>query len=46
MNGMPKFAQISDDDLDTIRFYLRTRSKQAPAEWAALQAKLAAGARK
>lgn len=41
-NGMPKFAQISDDDLDTIRFYLRTRSKQAPAEWAALQAKLAA----
>jgi quinohemoprotein ethanol dehydrogenase len=36
LNGMPKFAQLSDEDLETIRFYLRARSKQAPAELAAL----------
>jgi len=34
-NGMPQFADISDADLEAVRFYLRTRSKDAPAERAA-----------
>jgi quinohemoprotein ethanol dehydrogenase len=44
VNGMPKFAQLSDGDLETIRFYLRSRAKQAPAERAALINKARAAA--
>jgi len=35
-NGMPPFPQLSDADLETLRFYLRARAKQAPAERKAL----------
>lgn len=42
-NGMPAYPQISDSDLETIRFYLRARSKAAPAEREALMRKAAAG---
>jgi quinohemoprotein ethanol dehydrogenase len=31
-NGMPPFADMSDGDVEAIRFYLRTRSKTASAE--------------
>jgi quinohemoprotein ethanol dehydrogenase len=31
-NGMPQFADMTDAKLETIRYYLRMRSKQAPAE--------------
>ncbi|SDC92798.1 quinohemoprotein ethanol dehydrogenase [Sphingomonas sp. YR710] len=34
-NGMPPFDDIADTDVEAIRFYLRTRSKLAPAEVAA-----------
>ena len=34
--GMPPFAGISDKDLEDLRFYLRTRAQQAPAEEKAL----------
>jgi quinohemoprotein ethanol dehydrogenase len=43
-NGMPKFDKISDADLEDIRFYLRARAKQAPAELAALLEKTKAAA--
>ena len=39
LNGMPPFPQISDADLETIRFYLRARARQYPAEAAALKAR-------
>lgn len=42
MNGMPPFPQITDQELETIRFFLRTRAQQAPAEARALQDKLKA----
>ncbi|MCB2076551.1 MAG: PQQ-dependent dehydrogenase, methanol/ethanol family [Novosphingobium sp.] len=44
MNGMPNYPQISDADLETIRFYLRARSKAAPAEREALLAAAKSGA--
>jgi quinohemoprotein ethanol dehydrogenase len=42
-NGMPQFAEIGDADLETIRFYLRTRAQQAPAEHAAAVKQAGAG---
>lgn len=39
LNGMPPFPQISDSDLETIRFFLRTRAQQVPAERKALEEK-------
>jgi quinohemoprotein ethanol dehydrogenase len=39
MNGMPPFGEMSDADLETIRFYLRARAQAYPAEKAALAAK-------
>lgn len=36
--GMPPFAQFTDDELETLRFYLRARARQAPAELEALRA--------
>ncbi|MFC0684884.1 PQQ-dependent dehydrogenase, methanol/ethanol family [Novosphingobium clariflavum] len=44
MNGMPPFPEISDSDLETIRFYLRARAKAAPAEKQALLDKAKAAA--
>ena len=35
-NGMPPFAALSDQELETMRFYLRARAQQAPAEQQAL----------
>ena len=43
MNGMPQFAEMSDADIETIRFYLRARAQAWPAERAALLAKRQAG---
>jgi quinohemoprotein ethanol dehydrogenase len=40
LNGMPPSPQMSDDQLEQIRHYLRARAKQAPAEAAALKAGL------
>jgi quinohemoprotein ethanol dehydrogenase len=42
MNGMPAFRDISDSDLETIRFFLRTRASTYNAERAARQAALEA----
>lgn len=39
MNGMPPFPNISDADLENLRFFLRTRAQQAPEERKALLAK-------
>ncbi|MDE8654571.1 PQQ-dependent dehydrogenase, methanol/ethanol family [Novosphingobium album (ex Liu et al. 2023)] len=36
MNGMPPFPQLTDQELETIRFYLRARARAAPAERQAL----------
>jgi quinohemoprotein ethanol dehydrogenase len=36
MNGMPPFPQFTDEELETLRFYLRTRAQQAPGEQQAL----------
>jgi quinohemoprotein ethanol dehydrogenase len=36
LNGMPPFPTVTDEELDTIRFYLRARAKAAPAEHQAL----------
>jgi quinohemoprotein ethanol dehydrogenase len=36
--GMPPFAQLPDDRLELIRYYLRFRALQAPADDAALKA--------
>lgn len=44
MNGMPPFPDISDSDLETIRFYLRARAQAAPAEKQALLDKAKAAA--
>lgn len=44
LNGMPPFPQISDSDLETIRFFLRTRAQQVPAERKALEEKAKAQA--
>jgi quinohemoprotein ethanol dehydrogenase len=41
-NGMPPFPKFTDQELETLRFYLRTRAQQAPAEAQALQDKLKA----
>jgi quinohemoprotein ethanol dehydrogenase len=41
--GMPNYPQISDADLETMRFYLRARAKAAPAERKALMEKAASG---
>jgi quinohemoprotein ethanol dehydrogenase len=35
--GMPSYPQISDEDVEAIRYYLRLRAKQAPADLAALK---------
>lgn len=35
-NGMPPFPTITDDELETLRFYLRARAQAAPAERQAL----------
>ena len=43
-NGMPPFPQIRDDDLETIRFFLRTRATQVPAERKAMAEKARASA--
>jgi quinohemoprotein ethanol dehydrogenase len=40
-NGMPPYPQISDADLETIRFYLRARARAAPGERKALLEKAA-----
>jgi len=45
-NGMPPFPQISDADLETIRFFLRTRAQQVPAERKALAERQAAATAK
>ncbi|MCJ2188075.1 outer membrane protein assembly factor BamB family protein [Novosphingobium beihaiensis] len=42
MNGMPPFSGISSTDLENLRFYLRTRAQQAPAEKKAMLNKLKA----
>ncbi|MCJ2179330.1 PQQ-dependent dehydrogenase, methanol/ethanol family [Novosphingobium album (ex Hu et al. 2023)] len=42
LNGMPPFSNISNKDLEDLRFFLRTRAQQAPAEEKALQEKLKA----
>jgi quinohemoprotein ethanol dehydrogenase len=39
MNGMPQFAEFTDADLETLRFYLRARAQAYPAERAALEAR-------
>jgi quinohemoprotein ethanol dehydrogenase len=36
--GMPPFPQLSDAQVESIRYYLRARAQQAPAELAALKA--------
>jgi quinohemoprotein ethanol dehydrogenase len=36
MNGMPPFPTFTDAELDTLRFYLRARAAQAPADQKAL----------
>ncbi|WP_337192660.1 PQQ-binding-like beta-propeller repeat protein [Novosphingobium silvae] len=36
MNGMPPFPALTDQELETMRFYLRARAKAAPAEQQAL----------
>jgi quinohemoprotein ethanol dehydrogenase len=38
LNGMPPFPQLPDNQLESIRYYLRFRAQQAPAENAALKA--------
>ena len=38
-NGMPPFSNLTEQELETIRFFLRTRAQQAPAERKALMAK-------
>ncbi|MFA7586405.1 MAG: PQQ-binding-like beta-propeller repeat protein, partial [Novosphingobium sp.] len=43
-NGMPPFPQINDADLETIRFFLRTRAQQVPAERKAMEEKARAQA--
>jgi quinohemoprotein ethanol dehydrogenase len=35
-NGMPPFPKFTDAELETLRFYLRARAQQAPAELKAL----------
>jgi quinohemoprotein ethanol dehydrogenase len=37
LNGMPPSPQLSDEQLESIRYYLRARAKQAAADNAALQ---------
>jgi len=36
--GMPPFPQLTDAQVESIRYYLRARAQQAPAELAALKA--------
>ncbi|WP_379488339.1 PQQ-dependent dehydrogenase, methanol/ethanol family [Novosphingobium soli] len=36
LNGMPPFPQFTDEDLETLRFYLRSRAQAAPGEQKAL----------
>jgi quinohemoprotein ethanol dehydrogenase len=36
MNGMPPFPAFTDEELETMRFYLRARAQAAPAEAQAL----------
>jgi len=38
LSGMPPFPQLADKQVEDIRYYLRARAKQAPAEAAALKA--------
>jgi quinohemoprotein ethanol dehydrogenase len=45
MNGMPPFPQITDPELETLRFYLRSRAQSAPAEQKALLEKAKAARR-
>jgi quinohemoprotein ethanol dehydrogenase len=42
LNGMPPFPQLTDQELETMRFFLRSRAQQVPAERKAMQDKLAA----
>jgi quinohemoprotein ethanol dehydrogenase len=42
MNGMPPFPQFTDEELETLRFYLRTRAQQAPGEQQALMERMKA----
>ncbi|HMP56014.1 MAG TPA: PQQ-dependent dehydrogenase, methanol/ethanol family [Novosphingobium sp.] len=44
LSGMPPYSQISDSDLETIRFFLRTRAQQVPEERRALAEKAKAAA--
>ncbi|WP_243652451.1 PQQ-dependent dehydrogenase, methanol/ethanol family [Novosphingobium sp. PhB165] len=37
LNGMPPFRQLSDQDLEALRLYLRARAKAAPGEAQAAQ---------
>ena len=37
LNGMPPFRQLSDQDLEALRLYLRARAKAAPMEAQAAQ---------
>lgn len=45
-NGMPDFPGFTDQELETMRFYLRARAKAAPAERAALLQKQASAGSK
>ncbi|RZK03465.1 MAG: PQQ-dependent dehydrogenase, methanol/ethanol family [Novosphingobium sp.] len=42
LNGMPQFPDFSDQELETLRFFLRTRASTFQAERAAMIAKRAA----
>jgi quinohemoprotein ethanol dehydrogenase len=44
MNGMPGFPEITDAELETMRFFLRTRASTFPAERAAMLARRQGGA--
>jgi quinohemoprotein ethanol dehydrogenase len=47
MNGMPDYPALTDAQLEIMRFYLRSRAQQAPAERARLQeARTAAAGRR
>jgi len=39
LNGMPQFAELTDAELETMRFYLRSRAQAYPAEREALIAR-------
>jgi quinohemoprotein ethanol dehydrogenase len=43
MNGMPAFPEFTDTELETMRFFLRTRASTFPAERTAMLAKQQGG---